>query len=131
MVKIGNDIFKDNPFGGVGVGDAMDKFEEYVKKSYPESTCSLRYNHFHNQYTQILVQVGTIGIALLLLIFYFMVEETRDRKFATLIVVAILLSFMGDVLLSRQFSIALISTLIAIILRKDSSDISCDNSLKC
>ena len=130
MIKIGKDIFIHNPIIGVGVGDTMDEFKKYVYTKYPESKCSLQYNHLHNQYIQESVQLGIIGFFLLLFIFYNLFKEAKDKRFAFLIITAILLSFMGDVLLSRQFSIALISFLVALVLKKGTNDKYSYNSFK-
>jgi len=130
MLKAGIEIFKENPIIGVGVGDVMDEFKKYVIKNMPYFKCSFRYNHLHNQYIQILVQVGLVGMVIFLSIFYFLFKEAKDKKFAFLLIVAILLSFNGDVLLSRQFSTALISLLIAIVLKKESNDKYSNNSIK-
>ncbi len=118
MIKIGSHIVKDNIVSGVGVGDAWQEYKSYVNKDFTESKCSFYLEHLHNQFLQVLVQLGLIGFFLFLASFYFLVKEARNKRFAILLSVAILLSFMGDVLLCRQFSTALIFTVIAIILRK-------------
>jgi len=129
MLKAGIEIFKENSIIGVGVGDVMDEFKKYVIKNMPYFKCSFRYNHLHNQYIQILVQVGSVGMVIFLSIFYFLFKEAKDKRFAFLVIIAILLSFNGDVLLSRQFSTALISLLIAIVLKKESNDKYSNNSI--
>ena len=128
MTEIGSRIFLNNLIIGVGIGDPIDTFHEYVKNKYHYGKCSLKYNHLHNQYIQEAAQLGIIGLLLLVTIFYFTFKESKDKRFAFLIIVAILLSFNGDVLLSRQFSIALITFLIAISLKKENNENKYNNN---
>jgi O-antigen ligase len=118
MIIVGAKLLKQNPLLGVGVGDVMDEFKKYVNNNLPEFKCSFRFNQLHNQYIQILVQVGIIGLLLFFYIFYNLYKESDDKRLSFLIILAILLSFNGDVLMVRQFSMALISFIIVAILRE-------------
>ncbi len=118
MAVVGLKIFISHPVLGVGLGDAVDVFRDYVKKKYPAFRCSLKYNQLHNQYTQTMVQLGAFGLFVFLSIFYLAYKESLDKKFSTLAVVSIMLAFMGDTLFARQFSFALITFLLSIILLK-------------
>ncbi len=122
MIKVGSEIFISHPIAGVGVGDSNDEFKKIIHSKYPRLKCLLPYNHLHNQYIQIMAQVGIIGLILLLLIFYFFFRESKDKKLGFLFSLSIMLAFFGDVLFSRQFSIALISLFIALLLRYDNQE---------
>jgi len=122
MIKIGSDIFIHNPIIGVGIGDTMEVYNKYLDSKYSYAKCSWSFSHLHNQYIQEMVQLGIVGISLLLAIFYFLFKEAQDKKFAFLMILAIMLSFMGDVLFSRQFSIALITLMIPLILKKETNE---------
>jgi O-antigen ligase len=117
MITVGLDILEHNTIAGVGMGDPMVEFRDYVGKKYPKFRCALVYNQLHNQYVQFAVQLGLLGLSLFFAIFYFLFKESRDKKFALLIIIGIMISCVGDSLFTSQFSIALIGLMFTLILR--------------
>ena len=66
-------IFKKNPFIGVGTGDFPSEYKKVNlinTPSLPNST------NPHNMYTLISVQLGLLGLGSLLLIFYFQIKHS-------------------------------------------------------
>jgi len=112
MYRVAADIFKENPLIGVGVGDyqsaaktALDKndhgFSEAFKTFLPK-------RHFHNQYLNVLVQGGLIGLILMLMIFYYLVKLTIEdpelKELSLIFAVVMLTAFLPEPLWLKQFT---------------------------
>lgn len=112
MYQVAADIFKENPLIGVGVGDyqsaaktALDKddhgFSENFKAFLPQ-------RHFHNQYLNVLVQGGLVGLVLMLMIFYYLIrltiEEPELKELSLLFAVLMLTAFVAEPLWLKQFT---------------------------
>ena len=66
-------IFKKNPFIGVGTGDFPS---EYKKVNLINTPSLPNATNPHNMYTLISVQLGLLGLGSLLLIFYFQIKHS-------------------------------------------------------
>ena len=98
------DIFKDHPIIGTGIGDAMDIYTEYLKKNkFEKLQFTYKMDHLHDQYIQILIQTGIIG---LILFFFFLfsllkivlnISNKMVRASMCSIFVVFIFSFFTDV----------------------------------
>jgi len=121
---LSKDIIMDDPLLGTGNGDNMHKFHDLIDTQYPEMKCMHgSFMHVHNQYFQIWTGLGAIGLILFLSIFYHLYQlkiENRELSNIRYIYIFILLfAFIPEVLLHRQFSMALFALLIGILLAQN------------
>ncbi len=112
MYIVAADIIKENPLLGVGVGDYKDAAREAMQKDdhgLPERIIlGLPKTHFHNQYVNVLVQGGIVGLILMLMIFYqftrLSISDPELKELSLLIVVVMLTSFVAEPLWLKQFT---------------------------
>jgi O-antigen ligase len=70
---VSSKIIQDNFLLGVGMGDSMDVYKEYLEDpKFNKFKFTKNVHHLHDQFIQILVQVGIVGFILFLLFFYFL-----------------------------------------------------------
>jgi O-antigen ligase len=126
MIYIGLQIFKDNPFIGVGIKDNMDELINYANniKEYDMNVVKQFYKwHFHNQYIEILTQLGLIGLMLFLLIFYTLlkikIEDNYLNTIKIIFVFSILFSIISSDLFHQRHYIHFIGLFIALILAQE------------
>ncbi|MDH4201053.1 MAG: O-antigen ligase family protein [Spirochaetia bacterium] len=120
--RIALDLIKNNPVAGYGIGDSMDAVKNVVDhwQDKPDRSPSrlpnmdvITNNHVHNQYLQILLETGLIGLMLFLSIFYFFYKGSPDKKMAVLLIVVFFTGFVAEPFMRNQFSSALISFFMA------------------
>lgn len=97
QIKVAFEIFRDNPFFGVGNID----FNELYKK-YREPFDKFTYGHLHNNYTHILATLGIFGfiifIVLIIKIFFIHIETikiSKQKNFYNIFAKGLLASFVG------------------------------------
>jgi len=122
MVSI--DIITEHPIVGIGIVDNMQEFYNIIETEHQEMICSGNtLVHMHNQYLQILTQLGAVGLIMFLSIFYMLArlelkeKEYRDIKYIYLTVV--LFAFVSEVLLHRQFGMALFALVVGLLLAQN------------
>ena len=98
------DIFKEHPMFGTGIGDTMDTYKAYLEKDeLKKFHFTKNMQHLHDQYLEILIQTGIVGLILFGLFIYelFLAAfRTLDRNLsATMssVLVVFLFSFFTDV----------------------------------
>ena len=118
---LSKEIVSQSPLVGVGPVDNMKEFHALIDSTYPEMKCMHgSFMHIHNQYLQIFTQLGIIGLLLFISLFYFIAMldlkngEYRNIKYIYLTV--ILFAFIPEVLIHRQYSMALFSFVIGLLL---------------
>ncbi len=112
MYTVASDIFKENPLIGVGVGDFNDAARDALKKNDhgfgKDVVAFIPKYHFHSQYLNTLVQGGSLGLFLLLFIFYQFSKLSIDilelKELNLLIIVLFLVGFIPEPLLMKQFT---------------------------
>jgi len=120
------DIVLESPMLGVGIIDNMDEFRRLVDEKYPKMGCIKSLPHMHNQYLQILTQLGFIGLGLFLWIFYNIAKISLYKgefyyiKYSYLTV--LLFALIPEVLLHRAFSLTLFALIIGLLLAKQRSE---------
>ncbi|MDA3946048.1 MAG: O-antigen ligase family protein [Helicobacteraceae bacterium] len=112
MYFIAADIVKEHPIIGVGVGDYKDEAKAAMQKDphgLPEvESEGFPISHFHNQYVNVLVQGGIIGLVLMLMMFYqfakLSIADPELKELSLLIIVVMLTSFVAEPLWLKQFT---------------------------
>ena len=118
---VSRDMIREYPIVGVGIDDNMERFYTLIETKYPQMICpGNALVHMHNQYLQILTQTGIIGVIFLLLIFYAIaampIRDLEYRRIKYIYLTVILFAFVSDVLLHRQFSMALFAFIVGLLL---------------
>jgi len=118
---VSQDMIAQHPIVGVGIDDNMKTFYHLIETKYPQMICpGNALVHMHNQYLQILTQTGIIGVIFLLLIFYAIaiipIQDPEYRRIKYIYLTVILFAFVSDVLLHRQFSMALFAFIVGLLL---------------
>ncbi len=126
MIYVGSKIIADNPIIGVGIKDNMDEMVNYANKTKQYNLKFLkRYHkwHFHNQYIDILTQLGIIGLILFLSIFYYLWKLKIDDKelhiIKMLFILHILFSIISSDLFHQKHYIYFIGLFIGLILAQN------------
>jgi O-antigen ligase len=117
------DIILEHPVLGAGISDNMDSFRHIVDKKYPYMKCIKALQHMHNQYLQVVTQLGFVGLFFFLFIFYnlgsvqLVSREFSNMKYLYLTVLA--MAFIAEVLFHRAFSLALFSFVVGLLLAQN------------
>ncbi len=120
---ISKEIIGANPLLGTGIIDNMKVFHSIIDNKYPEMKCMhTLFMHTHNQFIEVLTQMGLVGLMLFIAIFYRAARiplcEARYRNMKYIYLTVILISFIPEVLFHRQFSMALFALIIGLLLAK-------------
>lgn len=95
MKKVGWEILQDHPLLGVGAGDVKKEFQAYLKNSnFPSGGFLSRLGHVHDQFFQIALQTGIIGLFIFVLFLYNLFRIHIDDPLAKAIYFAILTVFI-------------------------------------
>jgi len=117
------DIVVEHPILGAGISDNMDSFRHIVDQNYPYMKCIKALQHMHNQYLQVLTQLGFVGLFFFLFIFYNLGSVKLDsREFSTmkyLYLTVLTMAFIAEVLFHRAFSLALFSLVTGLLLAQN------------
>jgi O-antigen ligase len=124
---VGLDISKDNLFFGTGVSDEMPVLKSYLEyEKHQDKYCKdnvIVKTNFHNDYMQILVQIGIIGLFLYLLIWYSILKiDIKNKKYKNLAVIFVsvyCISSMVENMFHQQFSMALFALFVGIFLAQN------------
>ena len=113
-------IVTQHPMIGAGITDNMQMFRTLIDTKYPYMMCIKELSHMHNQYLQILTQLGIIGLFFFLLIFYMVANiQIKDISYNNIkyIYLSVLcVGFISETLFHRAFSLALFTFLIGLLL---------------
>ena len=123
MIYIGTQIVLDTSLLGVGIGDEMDVLKEYVNSDYPELKILNDRRHFHNIFLHITVQLGIVGLVLLLVMFYYLLKVDISNRYILnikyiFLSVYLVTSLTGN-MFHQQFTMALFTLIVAIILTQN------------
>ena len=120
------DIVSEHLILGAGIIDNMQKFRQLVDEKYLQMACIKELPHMHNQYLQILTQLGIVGLVVFLFIFYRIGKISLKRgefyylKYSYLTV--LLFALIPEVLLHRAFSLTLFALIIGLLLAQERSE---------
>jgi O-antigen ligase len=122
MKKVVLEIIKDHPLLGVGVGDVLNEFRHYQKNSDMKQYRFLSTTtHVHDQFLQIVLQTGLIGLVFFILFLYHLFKTDYGDPFTKAIAYSILtifiFSFFTDVPL-RSFTAGLFGFIVGYLLKR-------------
>ncbi len=122
MKKVALEIIKDHPLLGVGVGDVLNEFRHYQKNSDMKQYKFLSTTtHVHDQFLQIVLQTGFIGLVFFILFLYHLFKTDYGDPFTKAIAYSILtifiFSFFTDVPL-RSFTAGLFGFIVGYLLKR-------------
>lgn len=110
---VASDIFRRHPLLGIGVADNMVEFHTLLDDSrYQHLEPALReYEHMHNQYVQVVTELGLVGLLVLLNIFVQLlrlpVANSESRTLVVILCGVYLVGFMGDPFFHKQLPLVL------------------------
>jgi len=87
--RISYNMFKDNPITGIGFGNYSHKYMDYQADFFKDDSHVEKYsmiagnvNHAHNEFIQLLVETGIIGLSLFLAILFYMYYHSLSLLFS-------------------------------------------------
>jgi O-antigen ligase len=118
---LAKEMIVSDPVLGVGNADNMYQFHILIDTKHPKMKCMHKsFMHMHNQYLQIWTSIGIIGLIFFALIFYHLYRlKIKDRELSNIryVYMAVLLfALIPEVLLHRQFSMALFALMVGMFL---------------
>jgi len=121
---VGLEMVKARPLFGTGIGGNMIEFRRMLETSYPQYRDAVSwFPHFHNQYLQVVTELGLVGLASLMGIFVaFFSGKYRSPEFqaaAVAVGCAYLFGFFGDPFLHKQLPLVLFALSTGIISSDD------------
>lgn len=102
-------ILKEHPLIGVGIGDTRDVYREALKKpEFKKYAFTRNVHHVHDQYLQIALQSGLLGLIPFILMLWFLFTAKYNNPLAKSTMLAVLtvflFSFSADVPLGNYLS---------------------------
>ncbi len=106
------DIIEENPIIGVGVGDFKKSAKDALQKDDHGFSSKLKAfipkYHFHNQYLNVVVQNGLIGLLLLLYMIYNLftvkIGDSELKELSVLFTTVFVISFFAEPLLIKEYA---------------------------
>lgn len=107
LAKNALEIFKDNPVIGVGIGDGKETRLKTYKKNSFYYALNEEFNE-HNQYLNILVTIGILGLIIFFLILAIPAWQSINSNDALYLgfIILICISFLGENYLSRLHGVS-------------------------
>ena len=114
------EVMLEHPLLGTGVGDAVDAFHRTVRERHPDLVEAVReYRHLHNQYLQVGVELGLLGLLALLNIFLQLLRAKTGRPELDDVARAVgwvfLVGCVGDPFLRKQLPLTLFALLCGLV----------------
>lgn len=123
IAYMGTIIAKDHPIFGVGTGEEMDALKELVKTKHQEFSFLSERRHFHNIFVHTMVQLGLLGVILLVLIFYYLYKiKIKDRYLLNvkyIFTTIFLITCLTGNMFHQQFTMAFFSLFVGLILSQN------------
>jgi len=121
---VGLDMVKARPFLGTGIGGNMVEFRRLLGTSYPQYRDAVSwFPHFHNQYVQVVTELGLVGLASMLALFAALFtgkyRNPEIQAAAVAVGFAYLFGFFGDPFLHKQLPLVLFALSTGIISSDD------------
>ncbi len=118
---VSKDIIWQDPILGIGIIDNMKSFHSIIDSKYPEMKCIQdTFMHTHNQYLEVFTQLGIVGLFIFIGIFFMIarvpIMEKSYKNMKYIYLAILLFSFIPEVLLHRQFSMALFALVVGLLL---------------
>ena len=121
VCMIAKEMIENHPLIGEGIMDNMRRLHTLIDKKYPEMKCvQANLMHMHNQYIQIVTEIGLIGLVLFLGIFYQIgrldIQNKAFLHMKYIYLTVLLFSFVSEVIFHRQFSMAFFALIVGLLL---------------
>jgi O-antigen ligase len=120
---IGYEIIKDNLLIGVGVSDTMKEVNIYADKLPYKFEKLKTLPDVHNDFLEILIQLGVIGALLYILIFYnifkIRIKDIYYKSLPIIFVCVFVVSSMFENMFHQQFSMLLFTLFVGIFLAQN------------
>ena len=124
-LKIAKNIIINHPILGVGVQNNIVELRRVANEN-KELKCITWVNTYHNQYADVLTQLGFIGFALFMYIFYLIgtlkIKNKEFRNISVLLVTVFLVGFIADAFLYRHFIDGLFGLFLGLLLAQKSME---------
>jgi O-antigen ligase len=117
-LKVAQGIVYEHPLLGVGIGNAKNSFIE-ESKQYKHGDLVKSLWHMHNQYMQILLESGLIGLSLFFIFIFQLLKLKLDRHYKTLLYTFLaiyMFGFIGEPLFWNRQPFILFNLFIAFFL---------------
>lgn len=121
MWKIGANIFMDNFFLGTGIGDETQNISKYIEYNYADrlkNVSDYDYLDFHSIFIQAPVQMGFLGLIVLIYLFYSMftikLYSFAHQNLNYIFVISVLMFGMTNNLLHTLFSMTFFAFFVSI-----------------
>ncbi|MGB5919235.1 O-antigen ligase family protein [Arcobacter sp.] len=103
LTKYGFDVFKENMFFGVGVGDFMDEVRSIIPDKYPYLKNKGVIANPHNTHIQILMQLGLMGYLAMIFLFYKIFTYKDISKYNKDLLIILSISILFYMIPSKLF----------------------------
>ncbi|KYJ86319.1 O-antigen ligase family protein [Sulfurovum riftiae] len=135
MKIVSFDILMEHPIIGVGVGDTRDAYREALKQpEFKKYTFTKNVHHVHDQYLQIALQAGLLGLIPFLLFIWFLFRAKYKNPLAKSTLYAVLIvfifSFSADVPLGNYLSGLFAFAIAFLLLRSQENIFETDHRVK-
>lgn len=126
------DIVKENPLG-IGLGDYVDSVKENLQENergFSNATVNfMSDNHPHNQFLLVTLQMGILGLLILINIIYRIIKQENNNKelkeLSILFITVYFVSCLAEPLLIKQFSLTLFVLYVGLFaIKKENKDIN-------
>ncbi len=101
-------LIEKNPLLGTGVIDTIPLVRKEAAVAFPGDYWLGIANHFQNQYLQVLVEIGLIGLGLLLIMLYYVaripLQSDMYRNLKVILMSVFLFTMLSDIQLHIQFT---------------------------
>lgn len=123
-IVVGLEMVKTRPLFGTGIGANMVEFRRLLETDFPQYRDAVSwFPHFHNQYLQVMTELGLVGLASLVGLFaaLFTAKYRRPEFQAAAVAVGCvyLFGFLGDPFLHKQLPLVLFALSTGIISSND------------
>ena len=113
-------LIEKNPLLGAGVIDTMPMLKEEAQKAFPDDYWLQRANHVQNQYLQVLLEIGLVGLGILLMMLYSVgrtpLQSETYRNLKIVLLSVFLFTMLSDIQLHIQFTAGLFALITGILL---------------
>ena len=117
---IGYEIIKDHPIIGVGISDVMTSVKKYSEILPYNFKRLVTMPNVHNDFLQIFISLGIIGIIVYVLIFYnilkIKINNIRYKNLPIIFISVFFISSMFENMFHQQFSMLLFTLFIGLFL---------------
>ena len=130
---ISKDVIEEYFFFGTGAGTENKKIKEYGKKHPDKEYLITTMGSYHNQYIQIFVRLGLIGLLIYLLMWYFIakivIEDKSLSNLRYIFIAVFLIASIPENIFENQFPMTLFGIFVGIFIATNNQKLSINNTL--